>query len=436
MRFLRWTTIPPLLRLTFSFVSIVALTTTVASAHPPGHDHMQHGAHAEPHVMPALFGPYDATREASGTAWQPSSSEHEAIHKMAGPWSVMFHGFATAVGDHQGGDRGDDEIFGASMIMAAAARPVGPGRLGLRTMLSLDPATIGKDGYPLLLQTGETGDGTTPLIDRQHPHDFFMEVAASYSVSSRDRSVFLYAGLPGEPALGPPVFMHRRSGVEIPEAPISHHWLDSSHITFGVVTLGGVQGRWKAEGSAFRGREPNADRWDIEKPDLDSYAFRLSCNPTQNWALQASFGRLESPEELHPGVDTDRYTASAIYNRGTRGGNWQSTLAWGRNRNRPGRTLDALLLESTLSVRTRHTFMGRAEVAEKDELFEEGDPLGDRVYTVKKIGFGYVYDPLLRPHFALGVGAYGTVSVVPDEIVAAYESEPLSSMIFLRAKIR
>jgi hypothetical protein len=436
MRLLRWTTSPLPIPLTISFVSIVALTAAAASAQPAGHEQMHHGAHSEPHVMPALLGPYNATREASGTAWQPASSEHEAIHKMAGSWSVMFHGFATAVGDHQGGDRGDDEIFAASMVLAGAARPVGPGRFGLRTMLSLDPATIGKDGYPLLLQTGETGDGATPLIDRQHPHDFFMELAASYSVSSGNRSVFLYAGLPGEPALGPPVFMHRRSGVEIPEAPIAHHWLDSSHITFGVVTLGAVQGSWKAEGSAFRGREPNPDRWDVEKPDLDSYAFRLSWNPTQNWALQGSFGRLESPEELHPDVDTDRYTASAIYNRAAGGRNWQTTLAWGRNRNRPGRTLDAFILESTLSVRSRHTFMGRAEVAEKDELFEEGDPLGDRAYTVKKIGVGYVYDPLLRPHLAVGVGAYGTVSVVPEAIVAACESEPLSGMIFLRAKIR
>ncbi len=396
------------------------------------HEHMHDGAHA----MPAWLGPYEAAQEASGTAWQPASSGHEAIHGMAGSWSYMVHGFATAVADHQGGGRGDDEIYGASMILVGAARPAGPGRLGVRTMLSLDPATIGKDGYPLLLQTGETGDGVSPLVDHQHPHDFFMELATTYSVSSGNRSIFLYAGLPGEPALGPPVFMHRCSGVEIPEAPIGHHWLDSSHITFGVVTLGGVSRGWKVEGSAFRGREPDPDRWDIEKPELDSYSFRLSFNPNRNWALQGSFGRLESPEELHPSIDTDRFTASAIYNRVADRGNWQTTFAWGRNRNRPGRALDAFLLESTLTVLSRHTFLGRAEVAEKDELFEETDPLGDRTYTVGKVGIGYVYDAVLKPHFALGVGSYGTVSVVPDEIAAVYQSDPLSGMVFLRAKVR
>ena len=396
------------------------------------HEHMHHGAHA----MPAWFGPYEAAQEASGTAWQPASSGHEAIHGMTGPWSYMVHGFATAVADHQGGPRGDDDIFGSSMLLAGAARKAGPGRLGMRTMLSLDPATIAKNGYPLLLQTGETGDGMTPLVDRQHPHDFFMELAATYSMSSANRSLFLYAGLPGEPALGPPVFMHRRSGVDIPEAPIAHHWLDSSHITFGVVTLGGVWGGWKVEGSAFRGREPNADRWDIEHPKLDSYSFRLSCNPNENWALQASYGRLESPEELHPDTDTDRYTASVMYNRAADRGNWQTTAAWGRNRNRPGRTLDAFLLESAITFQSRHTLFGRAEVVEKDELFEETDPLGNQAHTVGKAGIGYAFDAILKPHFALGAGVYGALSIVPDKIAGAYGADPSSSMIFLRAKLR
>src|SRR5687768_2320289 len=134
-------------------------------------------------------------------------------------------------------------------------------------MVSLEPATIGKRGYPLIGQTGETADGKTHLIDRQHPHDLFMELAATYSRNISDTaSVFLYVGLPGEPALGPPAFMHRTSGVDNPEAPITHHWLDSTHITFGVVTAGVVVNNWKLEASAFRGREPDQHRFDIEPP--------------------------------------------------------------------------------------------------------------------------------------------------------------------------
>ncbi len=401
-------------------------------AGPPAEDR-EHAVHA---MMPALLGPYDAAQDASGTAWQPSASGHEGIHTRRGAWSFMLHGPVAMVADHQGGDRGDDRLFAASMLMARAVRPVGPGTLGLRAMISLDPATIGRKGYPLLLQTGETADGVEPLIDRQHPHDLFMELAASYALIRGNHSLFAYGGFAGEPALGPPVFMHRRSGVDIPEAPISHHWLDSSHITFGVLTAGGTWGAWKLEGSAFRGREPDEERWDLEEPRLDSHSFRLSFNPTPGWALQGSFGRLESPEELHPGVDTDRFTASAIWNRATPGGNWQTTFAWGRNRNRPGRILDALLLESALSSGPRHTFLGRAEVAEKDELFEEGDPLEGRKFTVGKVGFGYVYEALQTSHLGVGVGGYATVSIVGDELAEVYGNTPPSGMLFLRVKLR
>src|SRR4030095_15062343 len=160
---------------------------------------------------------------------------------------------------------------GASMLMGGASGPVGPGHFGARAMLSTDPFTVGKDGYPLLLQTGETADGVHPLIDRPYPHDLFMELATTYSLSDATRSVFVYFGYPGEPALGPPVFMHRFSGVPFTAAPITHHWLDSTHITFGVVTLGAIVGEFKLEGSSFTGREPDQDRYDFDRARFDSH---------------------------------------------------------------------------------------------------------------------------------------------------------------------
>src|SRR5206468_6723046 len=142
--------------------------------------------------------------------------------------------------------------------------------IGIRTMLSLDPS-IGKSGYPLLFETGETANGRDPLIDRQHPHDLFMELAASYSRNlGPDSSAFVYVGLPGEPALGPPTFMHRLSGMDNPDAPLNHHWMDSTHITFGVATLGYVWKDFKIDASAFNGREPDQNRWNIETRQLDS----------------------------------------------------------------------------------------------------------------------------------------------------------------------
>ncbi|TAM42088.1 hypothetical protein EPN54_01340, partial [bacterium] len=211
--------------------------------------------------MQAFYGDYVQTREASGTSWQPESSPIEGVHFNAAGWDLMAHGYVFGIYDHQGGKRGKYKGFSTSMFMLMADRKTEAGTFGFRSMLSLDPL-MGKRGYPLLFQTGETYDGIHPLIDRQHPHDFFMEEAVTYSLPLSDKSsVFGYFGLPGEPALGPPAFMHRFSAMDNPEAPLGHHWLDSTHITFGVATLGYIFGPFKIDGSVFRGREPNENRW-------------------------------------------------------------------------------------------------------------------------------------------------------------------------------
>jgi hypothetical protein len=383
--------------------------------------------------MTGFYGSYPMTREASGTAWQPEAARHDGVHFMTGSWMVMVHGFADLVYDDQGGRRGDTKVYGDNMGMAMAQRPAGPGTLGVRAMVSLEPATIGQDGYPLLLQTGETADGVTPLVDRQHPHDLFMELAASYRVSH----YFVFGGLPGEPALGPPAFMHRFSGMNLPIAPITHHWLDSTHITYGVLTAGAVFGGVKLEASAFRGREPDQDRWGIETPELDSHSFRLSYNPGERWAFQASYGRLHSPEQLEPEVDQDRTTVSAMHD-GTIGdsGRWETTLAWGRNRNRPGHTLDALLAEAAFEFNERHLALVRVEGVEKDELFPPPDGRAAEVFDVGGVTLGYRYDFLRRKHGALGLGAAGTFTLLPQELYDSYGTFPVSGVFFLRAALR
>ena len=412
-------------------------TTADHAAKPSAHEGMDmSGMDMGEMPMSGMYGPYAMSREASGTSWQPEASRHEGVHLMRGAWMVMPHGFADGVYDNQGGHRGDTKVFSNNMGMAMAQRALGPGSLGLRSMISIEPATIGKEGYPLLLQTGETADGRTPLIDRQHPHDLFMELAGTYSISTGNRSLFLYGGLPGEPALGPPAFMHRFSGVNLPVAPITHHWLDSTHIAYGVLTAGAVVDQVKFEASAFRGREPDENRWDIEAPKLDSHSFRLSVNPTDRWALQVSYGRIHSPEQLEPDVDQDRTTASAMYD-GTWGdtGRWEGTLAWGRNQNRPGHLLDAFTGEVALESGQRHTIFARAEHVEKDELFLEPDARAGQVFDVGELTAGYRYDFLRRDHAAVGIGAAGTLSLVPSELRADYGDRPVSALLFLHAAL-
>ena len=227
--------------------------------------------------------------------------------------------------------------------------------------------------------------------------------------------------------------MHRFSGMDNPEAPITHHWLDSTHITYGVLTGGAVLGAWKLEGSVFRGREPNQERYDVEAPALDSAAVRLSWNPGQDWSLQASYGALHSPEQLAPGVDEQRLTASAIYNRAWRGGDWSTTLAWGRKMNTPGHTLDGVLLESAVVAGLDMVF-ARAERVDEDELFDGVAPLAGRVFTVSALTVGYIRDVAVAPHLRVGVGGLATRYAFPAALDRAYGA-PTSLMLFVRVKL-
>ncbi|WP_372782782.1 hypothetical protein [Phenylobacterium sp.] len=403
-----------------------------------GHDmsHMDMPGMDMRRAMTGALGPYAATREASGTAWQPDASTHDGLHLAEGPWTVMVHGVLNAVYDKQEGPRGDEKGFISGMLMAMAQRPVGEaGTLQLRAMVSPDPF-MGPRGYPLLLATGETADGRTPLVDRQHPHDLFMELSASYSrrLSAAD-SVFVYAGLPGEPAFGPPAFMHRLSVMDSPEAPISHHWLDSTHITFGVVTAGYVHGDWKLEASGYKGREPDQHRYDIEAPKLDSTAVRLSWNPTTNWSLQTSWADEKSPEELEPDANQRKLSASAIYTVpfGDHGW-WSTTAAWGR-RSSEGVDLDAWVLESAIKPNAAWTIFGRAERVENNELITAASGHGP-AYTVGKVSLGAVRDWPLSDHLSLGLGALYAFDAVPSALDAAYGRDPRGGMIFTRLKLR
>ena len=410
----------------------------------PALDHSQMGHGAAPAAddaghgaMNGAFGPYPTTRESSGTAWQPDTSEHEGWMINSGDWTLMAHGALNFAYDHQSGRRGDDKVFPAGMLMGMAQRPLGNGTLQLRAMLSPDPL-MGKSGYPLLLASGETADGVEHLIDRQHPHDFFMELSGSVSQNIGPKgSVFLYAGLPGEPAFGPPAFMHREAIMDSPEAPISHHWLDSTHISFGVLTGGIVLDRVKLEVSRFNGREPDQHRWNIETAPLDSTAVRLSWNPTAELSLQGSWGHFEAPEQLEPGIDQRRWSASALYAREVAQG-WKlaGTLAWGRKslKDHHGEWLkdDAYVAEASL----KHggwTVFGRGEMTENRELAEEEH--GD-AFRVGKVSVGALRDFRIAEHFTLGAGGLLAVNFVPDGLALLYGGHnPIGAMGFVRLKL-
>jgi hypothetical protein len=372
--------------------------------------------------------------EGSGTSRLPGNEgAMHGIDLSKSGWALMLHGYAWGAYTDQGGPRGDKEIFVQSMAMLSASRDLGSGaHLQLRSMLSLDPL-MGAKGYPNLFATGETANGTTPLIDRQHPHDLFMELSGRVDIDiGKGTSLFVYGGPVAEPALGPSAFMHRASAQYLPLAPITHHWFDSTHISFGVVTAGVATPHWQLEGSAFRGREPDQYRWDIETPKLDSWSVRATWTPSPAWALQVSHGRIESPEQLEPEVSEARTTASVQYDKG----GLSTTFAFSAKNKLPGRTLTAWLAEANWDIDRHHSIFGRAENVANDELFPNlADPLHDRAFRVSKFEGGYAYRLKLPGPFALALGGALAAYAKPAALDAAYGSAPVSYTLFAKLSL-
>src|SRR5690606_33840037 len=372
--------------------------------------HVRHGTHGAPlhaaHDLSLIL----SEPLGSGTGWLPGGANpHEhAVHFNAGGWTIMSHGEAVlryntvnfnnkkrwstrsprsgGQSDYPRLERGGRILDLPNWAMLAAERTTpGGGHLMLRGMLSLDPVTIGRPGYPLLYQTGEG------LTDRQHPHDLFMELGVLYSHPiDETQRVFAYAGLPGEPALGPVAFMHRGSIGGNPDAPLGHHFQDATHITHGVLTAGYIYNRTKLDASLFRGREPDAERFGIDAGPLDSWSVRATQN-VKDWSLQASYGRIHAPEPDDHG-DVHRTTVSVSRARTYRAANpirHETTLVWGMNAGHHGTVAHSVLRESSLTGR-RGQLWSRWEVLQRggEELDLVGNADVDRQYWVYALTIG------------------------------------------------
>jgi hypothetical protein len=374
-----------------------------------------------------------ATRRASGTAWQPSSTPLFGHHFGFDRWSFMLHYNGFAGLNAQGSERGATELNGVGWIMGMLRGPLFGGQLGARAMLSPEPFLQGRTGYPLLLQTGESAFARA-LVDRQHPHDLFMELALTYQRSLTEELAFeLYLAPSGEPALGPVAYPHRFSAMADPLAPLSHHWQDSTHIAFGVVTAGVYSRSVKLEASVFNGLEPDETRYGIDLRRPDSGSIRLSAAPTDRWVLSGSFGYLREPEAREPGHSLVRVVASAMYNEPLGGdANWATTAVLGQNRPEEDPATLSLLVESSLWMGP-NVFFGRAEFVEKTahDFALEALP-GTTPLPVSSFVLGYArrFGPFLGVAPALGVR--GSVGVVGEALEALYGTPlPLGGMVYL-----
>lgn len=414
------------------------------AAAPQNHEHdaMQHPA-AGGHDMSDMGGMQmqsDATsellmRQASGTSMNPAAAPTHMAMTQHGDWMLMLHGLAFVSQVVQSGPRGDDKLFSTNWIMGMADRPLGGGHLMLRSMLSLEPLTVGKK-YPELFQTGETIGGR-PIIDAQHPHDFFMELAAEYAHPLTGNTIgYIYAAPFGDPSLGPVAYPHRASASEIPQAALSHHVQDSTHIAGSVITIGAQSGMFGYAFSGFHGREPDEKRWNIDTGKIDSWATRITFDPSPNWSAQISTGHLKHPEAAEPG-DVQRTTASVAYSNATSVGQWDTSLIFGHNNKSEGHDGSSWLAESVLQFGGRNYITGRAEAVDKDELFAEQNvppAIEHGLFRVKALTLGYSRDLLTTSEVTGALGGNVTLYSLPGAIKPFYGSSPHSVYFFVRLR--
>ena len=377
---------------------------------------------------------------------QPVEHVHDMEHMdmpmdgaAPGGWALMQDGNLFVLVNHQGGPRGGDELTAPNWWMGMATHSSARGSLTLTGMLSLDPATVGTAGYRLLFQVGEALN-QRPIVDRQHPHDLWMQLSASWRVSlGRATALTLSGGPVGEPALGPPAFMHRASAAAIALAPLSHHTFDSTHVAFGVATLGVDRGPVTFEASVFNGREPDQRRWDFDFGRMDSVSGRVWFRPAARWEMQVSTGHLVAPEQLSHG-NLVRTTASATYLDTTNGGLTAATVGVGMNKAEDV-TRHAVFGEAS-HVWRRSLVSIRGEIVEVESaLLETGElPVSvideARTAVVGTVTVGVTRDIARLKGVVAAVVVNGTTYRVPPSLHVSHGGHPFSFQVGLQIRRR
>src|SRR5579862_1967552 len=391
------------------------------------------GPHAGAQMQMNMGGPDETLRDnvlrhsGSGTSLEPASGAPPMLMRMRGNWMEMLHGQVIAAEQQQTGPRGHDKLFSVNWLMPMAQLPTGYGQWTFRAMFSLEPATVSGRYYPELFQQGETAFGK-PIVDGQHPHDFFMELAALYDAKlGRRAAATLYVAPVGDPAMGPEAFPHRASAESDPLAPLGHHLEDSTHIAWDVVTGGFTWGPARIEASGFHGREPDENRWHIEVGALNSWSGRLSMEPGRDWVAQYSLTRLHSPEALHPDEHVLRQTASMSYHHAWRMMELNGTAIWGRNHTLgTGVNSNGYLVEGEARFREKQSLWTRIENVDRttDLLGSAAPPEETVVGRVQAYTGGYAHRIWSNGWSSLEAGAQGTIYAAPPRLVPLYGSHP------------
>lgn len=421
--------------LTLTCFSLLVLPARAQEHDHDSHHTMTHSGTHSGHSGEVMQLMNRARTLGSGTSLIPATSAMRMWDLSNQEWLWMLHGDFVGGYNQQSAPRGTQAWAAENWLMMMASRNLGPGILDLRLMGSLEALTLPAGGTPQLFQSGESYQGKA-LVDKQHPHDLLMELAARYSWQiDPDWNLFGYAGLVGEPALGPSAFMHRPSSADNHWAPLAHHLQDATHISFGVGTLGLRWQQFQLEGSLFNGREPDENRFNFDFGPLDSWSTRLSWIPGPNWVAQISYGQLKNPEALTPG-DVHRSTASVSHVLPLNDSLLSSSLIWGMNQefHEEAQVLHSLGLESQYdwNQQQNHVY-GRLEWVDKNNL-QLSAAHDHALHKVLALTLGGIHDLVSNEFLQVGLGADATVSWVDADVQAVYGQVPYGFRAYVRLR--
>lgn len=353
---------------------------------------------------------------------------------MKAKW--LFWGYMEPVFDKQGGCFDKHKVYANNEFLTLAQVGSHCDTLNFRSIFSVEPGTIGKCGYPLLFSTGYTANGITELLNAYPPLDFVTELSGSYVHQWQNVRLYGYFGLPGAPVLNL-LPQQRIAEFFMPTGSITHRYMTSTDIVYGVGSAGLDIYGICLEGSLFTGKSQDERYWKVKKPHFDSFGVRLSYCYEDAFSFQVSYGHIKDTDPVELCVKNKRFLVSAAYNVVTDTSLWNTTIAYAHNHYCPGESLHSALFESCYILCDRHIVFGRYEYTQTDAplAYKAREDVADMFYKVQKIGLGYRYQfqPIMHALWSLGVS--GDVSLVPSNLKQVYGNHPFSWYLFLRVDL-
>ncbi|WP_420476443.1 hypothetical protein [Noviherbaspirillum sp. ST9] len=231
-------------------------------------------------------------------------------------------------------------------------------------------------------------------------------------------------------------FIREHTGIDTRATLSSERWLEQRPGFAQTFSVGHAWQDLTFEGAAFSSPDDGRPPVGREPRKIDSRSARLSFSPLENWVVRLTRGTVSGLDHLVVGEQVRRTALSATYRRAFAEGDWEATLAWGRNSRKFRESTVGYLVESAFRFDGVHSLFGRFEQVGSDEIVRENESLQRQLFMMNKLTLGYAQDLRVTSSMRMDVGAYVTRYFVPSSMSPSYGSGPTAYMMFARVKLQ